>query len=123
MEVKEKIDILKYVHKNPNSLPLEIYNSLLNQSRTKKTTSTIFRFIQELVSIGYLNLYRPDQKRITLTRAGKQFLNSYRRLDFRIKNCHSTINIIIIPCRHCCSTIPYINYPYMPKENYGGKVH
>ena len=77
--VKEKIDILAHIFNNPNTCLNQLHNYLIQNSQSRKTTSTIYKYVNELHSAGYLRKFDPLQKNLFLTRKGHLLLESYKR--------------------------------------------
>ncbi|MHA1978009.1 MAG: hypothetical protein ACW98F_02720 [Candidatus Hodarchaeales archaeon] len=118
---KEKIDILAYIFSNPQATSDQINNYVVIQRKSRKTTSTIYKYLRELVSDGFLIEFGSIQRKFSITRKGQAILKFNSRHPFQDCKPRATINVIIITTPHYCLDYHDFSDSYPRTKPYGGK--
>ncbi|PWI48320.1 hypothetical protein CEE45_07650 [Candidatus Heimdallarchaeota archaeon B3_Heim] len=118
--MREKAEILDYVYKNPNCCSNQVNNHLLTKYKSKKTTSTIFKYVCELISSGYLIDVGKTHKKLSITRKGKNLLDTLYREHVQDSKNNLIINLIIVSCESCRIGYRSLHHFHSKCGDYGG---
>ena len=101
MLITDKIDILVHIFNNPHTSSNQLNFFLMTKYKSKKTTSSIYRYVRELVSDGYLTKTGSRFKKLAISRKGRLLLDSLSRTPIKDRKKNQVINVIIITQPTC----------------------
>ncbi len=122
MLVREKAEILGYFYKNPKSCSNQVNNHLLTKYKSKKTTSTIFKYVCELISCGYLIDVGKTHKKLSITRKGKNLLDTLYRGHVQDSKYNLIINLIIVSWKNCSTGYRSLHRINSRCGDFGGRL-
>lgn len=108
MKIKgDRKKILHFLAQNPSSEFSYINKHILSNTQSKKTTSAIYRTLNELISHGYIQRDSLTSSRLSLTKKGWNFLNFTPKCPI--------VKHIFIPRRESIKIIIHIDIPWNKK--------
>jgi hypothetical protein len=108
MKIKgDKMKILHFLAQHPSSESSYINKYILCNTQSKKTTSAIYRTLNELISDGYIQRDSLTSSRLLLTKNGWNLLN--------FPPMYPIVKHIFIPRRESIKIIIHIDIPWNEK--------
>jgi predicted transcriptional regulator len=121
--VNEKIEILVYILTNPCTTSNQLNFHSMIKNRSKKTTSSIYRYVRELISDGYLAESGSKCKKLSITRKGRVLLDSLSSATIKDRKKPHSVNVIIITLPAYCMNYNSLNSIYLRRKYYGGSFY
>jgi len=119
--ISEKIDILAYIYNHPYTSSSQINNYFVLWHKSRKTTSTILKYLKELVSDGYIKEIESVPRKFLITSKGRSLLNSLPESPHQKIRKHSTTKVIILTLWQPC-LFSHPDYRPYPMLRYPGET-